>query len=275
MSWLADGQMGGRPGGPSIGGPLVEGMPPVWPSARLPVLLALGLLAALGCADQGVRPSASTALRDSADQLLIRMETGIFAPDGARKSFVTADTAYVYQASQRMDLRKMRATFFDVQGKQTSVLTAKMGLYTITTGTLDARGNVVVVGNDGRRLVTEHLVYDKTLNQIRSDSAFVYDSREQHARGRGFTSDPDFKNVTVEQPQGYERGPGRLLPGQVEEKTPNVKPPEATVKPPESKDTSVKKAEAAKDTSVKKVEAKDTVGAKAKPPEGKKAPSHG
>ena len=181
---------------------------------RLFVGLGIGLIGAVACADQGVRPSASTALRDRADQLLMKMETGIFGPDGAQRSFVTADTAYVYQASQRMDLRKMRALFFDGQGKQTSVLTARTGLYTISTGTLDARGNVVVISSDGRKLTTEHLIYDKTLNQIRSDSVFVFDSKENHGTGKSFVSDPDFKNVVIDKPTGYERGQGRLLPGQ-------------------------------------------------------------
>ncbi|MEO8448947.1 MAG: LPS export ABC transporter periplasmic protein LptC [Gemmatimonadota bacterium] len=242
----------------------------------LSALTGLGLVAVLGCADQGVRPSASTALRDSADQLLIKMETGIFAPDGARKSFVTADTAYVYQASQRMDLRQMRALFFNSEGKQTSVLTAKMGLYTITTGTLDARGNVVVVGNDGRRLMTEHLIYDKTLNQIRSDTNFVYDSKDGHLTGGNFKSDPDFKNVDVHQPKGFERGQGRLLPGQEEIKSPSPPTPEAkdtTVKKADVKDTSVKQADA-KDTTARKTEPKDTSTNKAKPPAGTGRPPH-
>ena len=60
--------------------------------------------------------------------------------------------------------------------------------------------------------MTEHLIYDKMANQIRSDTAFVYDSRGEHVTGMGFTSDIDFKNLRVEQPKGFQRGRGVLLP---------------------------------------------------------------
>jgi len=172
----------------------------------------LGLAVAAGaCAEQGIRPTTAATLADSADQVLFKMSTTVTA-DGVRRSLVVAETAYVYQGPQKMDLRQIRVTFFDPQGKQTSVLTARTGIYQIITGTLDARKNVVVVSTDGRHLETEHLIYDKTSNQIRSDTAFVFDSPQQHGTGSSFVSDPDFKNLTVDKPKGRQRGAGILLP---------------------------------------------------------------
>jgi LPS export ABC transporter protein LptC len=173
----------------------------------------IAVLVAAACSNQGIKPMTATAVADSADQVILKMATNI-ASEGVRKSFVVAETAYVYQLTQKMDLRQLRATFFDAQGKQSSVLTAKTGLYTMNTGSLDARGNVVVETVDGRKLTTEHLIYDRNANQVRSDTAFVFDSKNEHIIGNEFVSDPDFKNVTVNQPKGHERGKGTLLPGQ-------------------------------------------------------------
>lgn len=173
-------------------------------------------IALLACSEQGVAPTARAVVAaDSADQIIEGMTTTIVA-DGVRRSLVSADTAFIYQIRQVADMRRITANFFDVQGNQTSVLTAKTGMYQITLGTLEARGDVVVVSTDGsnRRLRTEHLIYDRATNQIRSDSAFVYDSPDGVLRGNSFYADPDFRNFVTRQPRGRQRGAGMLLPGQ-------------------------------------------------------------
>jgi LPS export ABC transporter protein LptC len=153
------------------------------------------------------------AVADSADQRIIRMSTRIF-DGGFQRSYVVAETAFVYQARQEMDLRQLRVTFFDEQGKQTSVLTARKGIYTQTNGSLDARGNVVVESTDGKRLRTEHLIYDKGAMLIRSDTSFVYTSPTENLTGDSFKSDLEFKNVTIDRPRGRQKGEGVALPGQ-------------------------------------------------------------
>jgi LPS export ABC transporter protein LptC len=125
-----------------------------------------------------------------------------------------ADTAYLYQNAQRMDLRRLRVVFFDEQGRQTSVLTAKQGIYNLSNGSLDARGSVFVESTDGRKLTTEHLIYDKALFQLRSDTTFVYDAPTGRLTGKSFESDLEFKNVGVDRPKGRQRGSGVIIPGQ-------------------------------------------------------------
>jgi LPS export ABC transporter protein LptC len=176
-----------------------------------PATLAFGLVAA--CTSDSTKPSLGQVVADSADQVLFKMST-IDSNDGVRRAIVYAETAFVYQTSQRMDLRRMRVTFFDEQGKQSSTLVANQGMYTITNGSLDARGKVQVQSTDGKRLETEHLIYDKTLMQVRGDTAFVYSSPTEHLVGNAFTSDMEFKNVRVQQPRGNQRGQGVIIPGQ-------------------------------------------------------------
>jgi len=173
-----------------------------------------GLAAFLAaCIDAGVRPTGSVESADSADQVLIGMSTQL-TDKGVLRSFVEADTAYLYQNPQYMDLRRFTVRMLDGQGNLQSTLTAERGRYESLTGKLDARGNVVVVSPDGRKLMTEHLIYDKTANQISSDSTFRYDGTDGTLSGNGFLSDIDFKNVQVRQPRGTQRGRGILLPGQ-------------------------------------------------------------
>ncbi|MEZ4589365.1 MAG: LPS export ABC transporter periplasmic protein LptC [Gemmatimonadales bacterium] len=171
----------------------------------------LGFAAALGCVDAGVRPGLTVTVVDSADQVIIGMATRDYV-DGVYRTQVLADTAYVYQARGVMDLRNMKAHFFDEQGNQTATLTARFGIYTTTNGSLDARGAVDVVSTDGKRLRTEHLIYDKALLQLKSDTAFIYTSPTENLTGKEFTSDLEFKNVDIVQPKGFQKGEGVALP---------------------------------------------------------------
>lgn len=168
---------------------------------------------ASACTDSGVRPTTVTLTADSADQVLFKMSTRI-TESGVLRSFVDADTAYLYQRSQSMDLRHFTVRLFDEQGNHKSTLTANTGIYLTTTRRLDARGNVVVLSTDGKKLQTEHLIYDPAANQIKSDTTFVYDGPDGHLTAKGFLSDVGFNSVTTKQPHGYEKGKGFPLPGQ-------------------------------------------------------------
>ncbi len=186
-------------------------------SVFVPVLAAITAVslvaAAAGCSSDSTKPTLSRTVADSADQVLYKMST-IESSDGLRRAIVYAETAYVYQATQRMDLRRLRVTFFDEQGKESSRLVANQGLYTMTNGSLDARGAVSVKGVDGKALVTEHLIYDKAALRLKLDTAFVYDTPDSHLVGVSGTSDLEFKHVIVDKPRGNQRGAGLVIPGQ-------------------------------------------------------------
>ncbi|HEX7025072.1 MAG TPA: LPS export ABC transporter periplasmic protein LptC, partial [Gemmatimonadales bacterium] len=165
------------------------------------------------CTDAGVRPTAYTQTADSADQVAYKMTTTITA-NGVRRSFVEADTAYIYQSRGRTDLRRMKASFYDAQGNLKSTLVADRGVLENYSEKLEASGQVVVTSPDGRKLVTEHLIYDKLMNQITVDTAFVAESPSGRLSGNHAVSDIDFTNVRIQQPRGTQRGKGFLLPGQ-------------------------------------------------------------
>ena len=177
-------------------------------------IAGIALLLLLGaCADTGVRPTATLQSADSADQIMLKMSTQL-TENGVLRSFVEADTAYVYQNQQITDLRHFKVRMLDAHGNLQSTLTADYGIYTTYSGKLDARGHVLVESTDGRRLQTEHLIYDKQANQIRSDTSFTYSSPTESGSGKSFLSDIEFRNLTITEPKGAQKGKGILLPGQ-------------------------------------------------------------
>jgi LPS export ABC transporter protein LptC len=175
-------------------------------------LAGLALLA--GCVDKGLTPSATAQVADSADMVMFGMEKAILE-NGVRRSLILADTAWTYQDAQLMELGNLRMTFYDRSGVQTSVLTAAQGTYRIQSESLDARGNVILLGAGGERLASPRLSYDKLTNLVRSDTTFTYETPTQYLTGNSFVSDPEFKAPIVNQPRGRQRSGGVLLPGQV------------------------------------------------------------
>jgi LPS export ABC transporter protein LptC len=149
------------------------------------------------CGDTQGPPVASQALLpDSAEQLMIGVS--FFLTDGGvRRVNVRADTLLTYDDNTREELRKVTATFFTPEGVQDAVLTADQGAHSSRLGTMEARGNVVVVSKDGEQLQSPHLRYDPSRNEISSDSAFTLTQGERVTKGIGFVSNPDMTNMRI------------------------------------------------------------------------------
>jgi LPS export ABC transporter protein LptC len=164
------------------------------------------------CESTGARPTTTVQASDSADQILEGFSHYV-TNQGVRRSRVEADTAYFYENTQITELRKVKVTFYDIKGAESSTLTSRTGTYRWQDGAMQADGNVVVISPDGRRLATQTLKYDNATNTISTDKPFTFDDSTQHLKGNSFRSDPDFRNVVTDQPSGV-AGKGMLLPGQ-------------------------------------------------------------
>src|SRR5437016_7515938 len=155
----------------------------------------LGVLVVAAC-ETGIKPTATIAAPDSADQVLFGMSHYV-TDAGIQRAHVRADTAYFYSPSQTAELRNVHITFYDIRGAETSTLTSHQGTYHWRTGDMEARGSVVVVRTDGATLRTEVIRYSQSRNQVSSDKPFVFDEPTRHIKGQGFTADPAFKIVTA------------------------------------------------------------------------------
>lgn len=168
----------------------------------LTFFLDVFVLTQFACSN-GARPTATITAADTADQVLIGM-THYVTGDGVVRARVMADTAFFYQNTQSVEMRgNIHITFYDTDGHETSTMTAKEGTYHWASGDMEGRGNVVVVGaGDGRTLKSAVMRYKQATNQVSSDQPFTFDGPNRHVIGEGFTSDPDFKNVTALRPKG-------------------------------------------------------------------------
>jgi len=171
---------------------------------RLAALFALAL-ATTSCRETALPVTEATAA-DSADQVLFGVRHYV-TRDGVVQALVLADTAFVFDARQTAELRGVRTTFYSSTGVEHSVLTSREATYDGRTGDMEARGQVVVVAKDGRRLETEVLRYDRAAGKISSDVPFVFEEPGRRMAGRSFVSDPDFQNLEA---QGVRGAAGRV-----------------------------------------------------------------
>jgi len=160
---------------------------------------------------EGVKPTATITAADTADQVLFNMTTYI-TTEGIRRAKVLADTAFAYSNTQVSELKNVHVTFYDLDGKETSTLTCREGTLR-GAGDMEGRGNVVVVrASDDGTLRTEKIEFSQRSNQVSSDQAFTFDTPQQHLKGVGFTSDPDFKDLKAQRVTGT--GGKFVLPNQ-------------------------------------------------------------
>lgn len=162
------------------------------------VVCAIGALGAAKCPSRAKASPVKTstkksALPDSADQVIFGGSV-VLTNQGVSNGRLLSDTMFVYDDGARLDLRRVNVTFFTAQGLKDGVLTSKTGAYNTRLQRLEARGDVVVIRDDGKRLTSPQLVYDQARNQIFSDSAFTYIESSRQLMGIGFESDPHFNN---------------------------------------------------------------------------------
>lgn len=176
-------------------------------------LAVAACLATIACTEVQPPPVAtSAAAADSADQVLFGVRSALIG-DGVRRGELFADTVYMFDQSTRMELRGVRSNFFTDAGALDGTLTSRAGTYNTRTGIMEARGEVIVQSQDGRRLESPELRFLVNQNEIRSDSSFVLTRPGDRLTGVGFVSDPNLQNVQVFRATGATGGsvtiPGR------------------------------------------------------------------
>jgi LPS export ABC transporter protein LptC len=176
------------------------------------VVLALsGLVSA--CDTRTAPPIArGSAMADSADQIMYGAHFNL-TDKGLSRAELLSDTAYFFEDNTRVELRKVEATFYTTTGARDAYLTSKRGTYRSRIGSMIARGNVVVVTEEGRRLTTPELKFDQAMNEISSDSAFVMTEPGRRLEGIGFRSDPNMQNIRILKTKSGSTG-AVTLPGQ-------------------------------------------------------------
>jgi LPS export ABC transporter protein LptC len=119
--------------------------------------------------------------------------------NGVLKADLYGDTAYTRPNTEVTELKGVKLTFYDSEGKKPGKLTSKTGEYDARTGVMIARGNVVLVTHNERgeqRVIkSEELHYDQRGDRVWSDRETIIDEAGRHAVTDGFTSDTRFTNM--------------------------------------------------------------------------------
>jgi LPS export ABC transporter protein LptC len=181
--------------------------------ARIALVALAALIASAACTEKTAPPVASkSALADSADQVMYGAHFNL-TDKGLARAELLSDTAYFFDDNTRIELRKVATTFYTTSGARDAYLTSQRGTYNNRSGMMIARGDVVVITEEGRRLTTPHLKYDQALNEISSDSAFVLTEPGRRLEGIGFRSDPNMQNIQILKTKSGSTGTV-TLPGQ-------------------------------------------------------------
>jgi len=158
-----------------------------WSPCRVALLCVV-----IGCAEEeSAVPTMTSPMANAANQIMSGVNFSLVTA-GVRQATLLADTAFFFQRSDSIELRAVKTEFFSRIGAKTGTLTAREGTYRSKRQQMEARGDVVITSEDGRRLTTPQIAYDQHTNRITSDSAWVMtQSNGDVARGVGFETDPN------------------------------------------------------------------------------------
>ena len=159
-------------------------------------ILVLALLAACEPAPVSSAPVAADA---DASQRTYGMNLKL-TEAGVLKADLHGDTAFQRPGNPDVtELRNVRLTFYDAQGKKPGTLTSRTGDYDVRTGIMVARGNVVLVTHnekgEKRTIRSEELHYDQRGDRVWSERETFVEEATQTFVSQGFTSDTRFTNI--------------------------------------------------------------------------------
>lgn len=122
----------------------------------------------------------------------------VISDSGLVRAVIDAGYFCVYEGSPQTHMSEgVVVHFFNIEGKQTSVLTSKEAIVDESTNNLEAIGNVVVVSEDSSRLKTEHLYWDNKRQLVHTPEFVRISSPKEKLEGHGFESDQSLHNYKI------------------------------------------------------------------------------
>ena len=127
----------------------------------------LGLVLLAACSGAGSENVVTAAAEPQlgADRVLYGTRFNMTV-NGIRYAVQEADSMYVYEDSTTAQMYGVHVMRYDSIGKRTADLRSRRGNYNQRTQKMIARGSVVLVLADGRRIETEELNYDPESHRI-------------------------------------------------------------------------------------------------------------
>ncbi len=116
---------------------------------------------------------------------------------GERLYSLEAETAYVFEAEERIDVSGPRVRFYDEEGLVHATLVADRGLILSRTNDLVALGNVLVETADSTKLTTDSLCWNNSTRIVRTDAHVEIETPNGRIAGKGLISDAALSRIEI------------------------------------------------------------------------------
>jgi len=181
------------------------------------VTVGLLVLAVASCGEGSDAPLVAEELLQlnaRANRVAMGLEHYV-AAEGIRRAKIVADTAFFIEDEALVELRVMEVTFYDEDGNETTILTAREGTYDWETGDMTAKYDVVVLKMDeDRRIESTEMFYNRPDDIIWSEEhTTMYEANGTIIEGTSFESSSGMDRVELTEPRIIRQGSGRP-PGQ-------------------------------------------------------------
>lgn len=161
--------------------------------AGLVLLLLLAVVGGLGCDED--RTELPPGMENFPEQQTTDYHTR-HTKGGVPVWELSGNVAERYPGEPTMNLTGVHMVFFR-EGARDAVLTSDTGEVDQRTQATVARGNVVVITEEGRKLESEILHWDPERELIHTDAFVRFTDGDQVLTGYGLETDPDLTNVVI------------------------------------------------------------------------------
>ena len=181
------------------------------PGLRQAALMALAAILCTGCSPadrrQGGRDEAfeGPVAQESWDVVLQISERGVIrlVLDAAHMvRYEHPDSVHTLFERGEDGNDRVTATFYDSTGAKTGTLSAESVLFDEEAHTMVATGDVVLESNEGRKLKSEEVFWDKDSRTIEAPHFVSLTTEDQHIRGYELVADEDLKTWSLSRPTG-------------------------------------------------------------------------
>lgn len=168
---------------------------------RLGSALLLAALVLGGCRRD--EDPVATGFQPLPSDVVMTGVTHYLTADGVRSAKLVSDSVYQHQDSSKVELFGVNLTLYDSSGQVTATVTSRFGDLDERTNAMVARGNVVVLRQDGaERIESEELHYNPQTHQIWSTVQTTRTMEGAVTIGDGFTVDDQFRNFQLQNARG-------------------------------------------------------------------------
>ncbi len=162
---------------------------------RLIIIILLASFLLTFCSKTEKQPAGNS--RTEYPQSELYNTTIIFTVKGVRNTVV--HSAYIAKYSDKKETfsKELKADFYDKSGKHTSFLTADSGWIDEANQKMEVLGNVVVVNDDSAKLETESLKWDPNIDKIVTDDFVKITRGGDVITGYGLQTDQRLSKIKI------------------------------------------------------------------------------